>query len=103
MDRRDAAQAVELVRALRDQLHEMTHRLAWLERQDFTGRNGGASAIRCEAAALRLDISEAEILIDRLQRRYLNGDGHAQPRRPAEQPGRSVARNRARPSPRLTT
>jgi hypothetical protein len=29
----------------------MTHRLAWLERQDVTGRNGRASAIRREAAA----------------------------------------------------
>jgi len=92
MDHRDAAQAVELVRALRDQLHEMTHRLAWLERQDFTGRNGGASAIRCEAAALRLDISEAQFLIERLERLYLLGNGHAEPRRPAEQPRRSSAR-----------
>jgi hypothetical protein len=58
---------------LRDQLHEMTHQLAWLESRDVTGTNGRA------AAALRLDISQAEILIDRLQRRYLNSDGHAQP------------------------
>ena len=38
-----------------------------------------ASAIRCEAAALRRDIHEAQFLIDRLERRYLNGNGHAQP------------------------
>jgi hypothetical protein len=81
IDQRSAAQAVELVRALRDQLYEMTRRLAWLERQGVTGTNGRASAIRCEAAALRLDINEAQILIDRLQRRYLNSDGHAQTRR----------------------
>jgi hypothetical protein len=78
-----AAQAVELVRALRDQLHEMTHQLAWLERQDVTGTNGRASAIRCEAAALRRDISRAQFFIDRPQRRYPNSDGHPQPRRPA--------------------
>ncbi len=75
IDERAAAQAVELVRALRDQLQEMTYHLAWLERQDVIGLNGRASAIRCEAAALRLDISEAQFFIDRLQRRYLNSDG----------------------------
>jgi hypothetical protein len=91
VDGRDAAQAVELVRALRDQLHKMTRRLAWLERQHATGTTSLPLAIRCEAAALRLDINEAQFLIDRLERRYLNGNGHAQPRRP-EQPRRSVAR-----------
>ena len=91
MDERNAAQAAELVRALRDQLHKMTRQLARPERQDVTGMNGRASATRYEAASLRLDIHEAQILIDRLQRRYLNGNGHAQPRRP-EQPRRLVAR-----------
>ena len=91
MDVRNAAQAVELVRALRVQLLEMTGQLAWIERQDVTGRNGRACAMRLEAAALRHDINEAQILIDRLQRRCLNGDGHAQPRLP-EQPRRSTAR-----------
>jgi len=76
MDEVDAAQAVELVRALRDQLHQMTHQLAWLDRQDVTGTNSRAS----EAAALRRDINEANVFIDRLQRRYLNSDAHA-PRR----------------------
>jgi hypothetical protein len=53
----------------------MTYRLTWLEsHQDVTGTNGQASAIRREAAALRLDISEAQFFIDRLQRRYLSGD-----------------------------
>jgi hypothetical protein len=83
MDERAAAQAMELVRALRDQLHKMIHQLVRLDRQNVTGTNSRASAIRCEAAALRLDISQAQILIDRLRRRYLNSDGHAQPRRPA--------------------
>ena len=91
-DHQAAAQAVELVRALCDQLHKMTRELAWLERQDVTGTNGRASAIRHEAAALRVDIDEARFLIDRLERRYLNGNGHAQPRR-QEQPRRSVARS----------
>ena len=87
MDAHDAAQAVELVRALCDQLHEMNRQLARLERQGVLGKNGRASAIRCEAAALRRDIHEAQFLIDRLRRRYLNGNPHAQPRVP-EQPRR---------------
>ena len=58
----------------------MTHQLAWLDRQDVTGTNSRASAIRSEAAALRRDINEAKVFIDRLQRRYLNSDAHA-PRR----------------------
>jgi hypothetical protein len=73
----DIAQALELVRALRHQLHEMTTQLAWVERQHVTGRNGRACAMRLEAAALRRDIKEAQVLIDRLQLRYLNGDGES--------------------------
>ena len=46
-------QAVELVRALRHHLHEMTTQLAWVERQDVTGRNGRACAMRMEASTLR--------------------------------------------------
>jgi hypothetical protein len=34
--------------------------------------------MRLEAAALRRDIQEAQFLIDRLQRRYLNGDERTQ-------------------------
>ena len=85
-----AAQAVELVRALRHQLHYMTTQLARVECQDVTGKKG--RAVRMEAAELRRDIKEAQALIDQLQRRYLNSDGHAQPRRPAQQPRRSAAR-----------
>ena len=88
---RQAAQAVKLVHALRVQLHEMTSRLTWVERQDVTRSNARACAMRMERAALRRDIQEAQFLIDRLQHRYLNSDGHAQPRLP-EQPRRSVAR-----------
>jgi len=76
------AQAVELVRALRHQLREMTARLAWVARQDVTRRTGRVCAMRLEAAALRRDIREAEVLIDRLQRRYLSGAELTQ-RRPA--------------------
>ncbi len=77
MDEVDAAQAVELIRALREQLHQMAHQLAWLDSQDVSGTNSRASAIRSEAAGLRRDINEAKVFIDRLQRRYLNGDAHA--------------------------
>jgi hypothetical protein len=61
VDDHDAAQAVELVRALCDQLHAMTRQLARLERLHVTGTSSRASAIRCEAAALRRDINEAQI------------------------------------------
>ena len=70
-----AAQAVELVRALRHQLHCMTTQLARVQRQDVTGRTN--REMRTEAAELRRDIKEAQALIDQLQRRYLNGDGSA--------------------------
>jgi hypothetical protein len=84
MGRCDVAQALELVRALRHQLHEMTTQLAWVERRDVTGRTN--REVRMEAAALRRDIQEAQFLIDRLQRRYLNGDERAQQRPPRRQP-----------------
>ena len=75
-------QAVEFIRALRVQLLQMTRQLAWIERQDVTTRsNGRAWAMRVEAAALRRDINEAQILIDRLQRRYLNANKHNEQRR----------------------
>jgi len=75
MGRHEVAQAVELVRALRHQLQEMTTHLAWVERQDVTSRNGRACAMRMEAAALRRDIEEAQFLIDRLLHGYLSGGG----------------------------
>jgi len=81
----EAAQAVKLVHALRHQLHEMTTQLARVERQDVTRRNGRACAMRLEAAALRRDIREAQVLIDRLQHRYLSGDERTQQRPPGRQ------------------
>ena len=79
MDEHDAAQAVELVHALWDQLREMTSQLARLERQGVASKNGPAMTIRYEAAALRRDIKEAKGLIARLEGRYLNGKGDARP------------------------
>jgi hypothetical protein len=66
----EAAQALELFRALCGQIREMTSQLAWIERQGVTGGKGRACAMRMEATALRRDIKEAQVLIDRLQRRY---------------------------------
>jgi hypothetical protein len=85
----DVAQAAELVGALRDQLREMTTKLAWVERQGVTGRNGRACAMRLEAAALRRDIKKAQVLIDRLQRRFLSGDAGPPP--PERRPSRVTA------------
>jgi hypothetical protein len=72
----EVAQAVELTRALRDQLREMTAQLTRVERQVLrvTPWSRRARAMRLEAAELRRDMQEAQALIDRLQRRYLNGD-----------------------------
>jgi hypothetical protein len=67
----DTAQAVELIRALRHELHAMNSRLVWIERQGVGGSKGRACAMRVEAAALRRDITEARVHIERLQRRYL--------------------------------
>jgi hypothetical protein len=80
MDACDAEQAWQLVRALRGQVHEMTSRLDWLERQSLTNFSARrAATLRLEIAALRRDINEAQMFISRLQRRYLadNGDGQA--------------------------
>jgi hypothetical protein len=77
----DAAQAVELIRALRDHLREMTRHLARVDGRDVPGTNGHAT--RLETAALRRDIAGAQMYIDRLYRRYLGGNGHVQPPPPA--------------------
>jgi hypothetical protein len=85
VDEWKTAQAVEFIRALRHELHAMTSRLAWIERQGVGGSKARARAIRLEAAALRRDIKKAQVLIDRLQRRYLSGDAGppARSRRPS--------------------
>ena len=66
--RLQAAQAVEFIRALQVELRRMTSRLAWVERRGVT--DSSSREMRLEAAALRRDIHEAGVLIDRLQRRY---------------------------------
>jgi hypothetical protein len=77
----DPAQAAELIRALRDHLREMTGRLGRVDGREVPGTNGDAT--RLEAAALRRDIAEAQMHIDRLYRRYLNGDERPSQQRPA--------------------
>jgi hypothetical protein len=76
----ETAQAMQLIRALRAQLHEMTTQLAQVERRDVTlMKRGRASALRLQASALRRDIKEAQALIDQLQRRYLLSDERPRP------------------------
>ncbi|MGA9493629.1 MAG: hypothetical protein WBV80_25740 [Mycobacterium sp.] len=75
------AQAAELVGALCHQLDDMTTRLHQVERQGV--KNTRSCAIRLEAAALRKDLGEAQRLIDRLKRRYLDGDDRTQQQHPA--------------------
>ncbi len=70
-DRWEVVQAAEFIHLLRGQLRDMTGRLAWLERHGGAGRNDRERAMRTEAAGLRRDIEEAQILIDRLHCRYL--------------------------------
>lgn len=74
----DPAQAAELVRALREQVREMTHRLGGVERRYVPGLDG--HPLRLEADALRRDIAEAETHVNRLCRRYLSGDERMQQR-----------------------
>jgi hypothetical protein len=75
---------MQLVRALRDQLNELSAQLAQVERQDVTlMKKGRASAVRLHASALRRDIKEAQALIERLQRGYLADDERAAPARRA--------------------
>jgi hypothetical protein len=93
MDQRDAAGATDLVRALRERLHEMTCRLARVERQGRPGTNSPGSALESEAAKLQRDISAAQILVNRLERLYLNSSGHAEPRLPRSNRGNEINPN----------
>ncbi len=66
----EVAQAVEFIRALHVHLRKMTRGLAWLERHGvLAGRI--SRDVQLQAAALRRDIAESKVLINRLQRRYL--------------------------------
>jgi hypothetical protein len=69
----------------------MTTRLARVECQDVTGRK--ARAARMEAAGLRREIKEAQALIDRLERRYLNCDERTQQRPTRRQPRATADRH----------
>jgi hypothetical protein len=64
------AQAVEFIRALHIHLRKMTSDLALMEGQGVAA--GSSRDLRLEAAALRRDIAESKVLIDRLRRQYLN-------------------------------
>ena len=57
-------------------------------------RNG--HPMRLEAAALRRDIAEAQMHVDRLQRRYLSGDERIQQRRPVGEQHRVMVDVRAK-------
>ena len=61
MQKRDAAQADQLIRALCEVRDKTIRQLRWLGEQDS----------QLEAAALRRDVNEAQAHIIRLQRRYL--------------------------------
>ncbi len=80
MENLQAAQAIRLVSALRAQLEEMITQLARAERKAAAARSSSAmAAMRTDAAMLRRDIDEAQVLIDRLHRRYLSGKAGAGP------------------------
>jgi hypothetical protein len=83
VERWQVDQAVEFVRVLRFQLRKMTGQLASIERLQAAGRNARAGAMRAEAAELRRDIDEAQLLVERLERLYLHrGTPNVGPRRP---------------------
>ena len=64
MGERDAAQAAELIRALRELRDKMIDRMTWLEKHDR----------QSDAAALRRHVNEAQAHITHLHRRYLGRD-----------------------------
>ena len=86
----ETAQAMELVRALCEKAREMSRRLAWLEREGAANRDAPR-----EIAELRCDISHAQVLIDRLQRKYLIGDNHRAQRHPTGRPSQIARRELA--------
>ncbi len=72
----NVAQAQQLIGALRDQLREMAPRLARAERDAKGGHTRVARARRLEAEVLRRDVSHAQLLIERLHRRFPGIDGN---------------------------
>ena len=77
MGEREAVQAQLLISALREQMQQMAAELGKIERKwPATGRATNTRDRRpvglgSKAADLRKDIGEAEMLIERLRRRYL--------------------------------
>jgi hypothetical protein len=71
----NVAQARQLIGALRDQLREMVPRLARAERDAIGGHTRVARARRLEAEELRRDVNHAQLLIERLHRRFPAIDG----------------------------
>ena len=77
MGERDAAQAAELIRALRALRDKMIDRMTWLEKHDR----------QSDAAALRRDVDQAQAHITHLHSHYLGRDIRAsQPVRQARYP-----------------
>ena len=79
-----AAQAVRLVSALRDQMQAMAAQLADVERKfQAAGRSkdrrAAATQLQVQAAELRRGMEEAQALIERLKRRYLDSVGQPAP------------------------
>ncbi|OKH82091.1 hypothetical protein EB73_23000 [Mycobacterium sp. SWH-M3] len=67
----DGAQARVLLTALREQVREMTPRLARVERKAVCGSHTARSrAMRQQAAELRRDIGNAQFLIAQIHRRF---------------------------------
>jgi hypothetical protein len=64
MGERDAAQAAELIRALRELRDKMIDRMTWLEKHDR----------QKDAARLRRDVNDAQAHITHLHRHYLGRD-----------------------------
>ncbi|MGA7054903.1 MAG: hypothetical protein WBZ37_27265 [Mycobacterium sp.] len=94
MENWEAAQAAELVRALCVHLREMTRHLARVESHDVPGTD--SHPMRLQAVALRRDIAEAQMHVDRLQRRYLSGGEHIQQRRAVGEQHRAMVNVQAK-------
>jgi hypothetical protein len=94
------AQALALIRALRENLNEMSAQLAFIERKGAAAKSSSmVSATRLEAAALRRDMNEAQVLIDRLRSHYLTYDDHTERHPPRRHSRASVAQQAKRTYP----
>lgn len=95
------AQALALIRALREHVDEMRAQLAFVERKGAAAKSSSmVSATRLEAAALRRDMNEAQALIDQLRSHYMTGDDRTERRPPQRHSRPSVAQQAKRTYPR---